>query len=239
AQGAFAVGRGFNAVFLCPVRPARGLTPMRVLIAEDDPRISQVLVQALTRAGFVTELETDGEAIWYRGDSEAFDVVVLDLGLPRMDGLTILKRWRNAGRDVPVLVLTARGQWEERVEGIEAGADDYVVKPFHMEEVVARVRSILRRAGGLASSRIDLDGLVLDTRLMQVLRDGVPIAVPPQEYRLLSYLAHRRGQVVSRMEITEHLYNQDFERDSNSVEVLVGRIRKRLGEHVVKTRRGF
>ena len=140
---------------------------------------------------------------------------------------------------MPVLILTARGQWEERVEGMEAGADDYVVKPFHVEEVVARLRAILRRAGGLASSRIDINDLVLDTRLMQVLRNGVPIAVPPQEYRLLSYLAHRRGQVVSRMEITEHLYNQDFERDSNSVEVLVGRIRKRLGEHVVKTRRGF
>ena len=212
---------------------------MRILIAEDDPRIAASLGEALAASGYLIESEVDGEMAWYRGDTEPYDAIVLDLGLPSLDGLTVLKRWRKAKRGVPVLILTARGQWEERVEGIEAGADDYVVKPFHVEEVVARLRAILRRAGGLASSRIDINDLVLDTRLMQVLRNGVPIAVPPQEYRLLSYLAHRRGQVVSRMEITEHLYNQDFERDSNSVEVLVGRIRKRLGEHVVKTRRGF
>jgi two-component system OmpR family response regulator len=212
---------------------------MRVLIAEDDPRISQVLVQALARAGFVAELETDGEDVWYRGDSEAFDVVVLDLGLPRMDGLTILKRWRNAGRDVPVLILTARGQWEERVEGIEAGADDYVVKPFHMEEVVARVRSLVRRAGGLASSRTPFGPYVLDLKQMQVLRDGTPIDLTPQEYRLIAYLVHQKGRVVSQLEITEHLYNQDYERDSNAVEVLVARVRRRLGPDVIKTRRGF
>lgn len=212
---------------------------MRVLIAEDDPRISQVLVQALTRAGFVTELETDGETVWFRGESEAFDVVVLDLGLPSMDGLTILKRWRNAGRDVPVLILTARGQWEERVEGIEAGADDYVVKPFHMEEVVARVRSLVRRAGGLASSRVAFGPYVLDIKQMQVLRDGTPIDLTPQEYRLIAYLVHQKGRVVSQLEITEHLYNQDYERDSNSVEVLVARVRRRLGPDIIRTRRGF
>lgn len=212
---------------------------MRVLIAEDDPRISQVLVQALSRAGFVTELEADGETVWYRGDSEPFDVVVLDLGLPRMDGLTVLKRWRNAGRDVPVLILTARGQWEERVEGIEAGADDYVVKPFHMEEVVARVRSLVRRAGGLASSRIAFGPYVLDLRQMLVLRDGTPIDLTPQEYRLIAYLVHQKGRVVSQLEITEHLYNQDYERDSNAVEVLVARVRRRLGADIIKTRRGF
>lgn len=212
---------------------------MRILIAEDDPRIAASLGEALEASGYLVETEADGELAWYRGDTEPYDAVILDLGLPSLDGLTVLKRWRKAKRGAPVLILTARGQWEERVEGMEAGADDYVVKPFHVEEVVARLRAILRRAGGLSSSRIDIHDLVLDTRLMQVLRNGVPIAVPPQEYRLLSYLAHRRGQVVSRMEITEHLYNQDFERDSNSVEVLVGRIRKRLGEHIVKTRRGF
>ena len=212
---------------------------MRVLIAEDDKRIADSLGEALTASGYLVETEQDGELAWYRGDTEPYDAIILDLGLPSLDGLTVLKRWRKAKRGAPVLILTARGQWEERVEGMEAGADDYVVKPFHVEEVVARLRAILRRAGGLSSSRVDIHDLVLDTRLMQVLRNGVPIAVPPQEYRLLSYLAHRRGQVVSRMEITEHLYSQDFERDSNSVEVLVGRIRKRLGEHIVKTRRGF
>ena len=212
---------------------------MRVLIAEDDKRIADSLGEALTASGYLVETEQDGELAWYRGDTEPYDAIILDLGLPSLDGLTVLKRWRKAKRGAPVLILTARGQWEERVEGMEAGADDYVVKPFHVEEVVARLRAILRRAGGLSSSRVDIHDLVLDTRLMQVLRNGVPIAVPPQEYRLLSYLAHRRGQVVSRMEIIEHLYSQDFERDSNSVEVLIGRVRKRLGEHVVKTRRGF
>ena len=174
-------------------------------------------------------MEADGENAWFRGDTEAFDAIILDLGLPSLDGLTILKRWRKAGRTSPVLILTARGQWDERVEGIEAGADDYVVKPFRMEEVVARVRAIVRRAGGFASSRIDIGDLVLDTRAMQISRNGVPIALTPQEYRLVAYLAHQRGRVVSQIEITEHLYAQDFERESNSIEVLVGRVRKRLG----------
>lgn len=212
---------------------------MRILIAEDDSRIASSLGEALEASGFLVETEADGELAWYRGDTEPYDAIVLDLGLPTLDGLTVLKRWRKAKRSAPVLILTARGQWEERVEGMEAGADDYVVKPFHVEEVVARLRAILRRSGGLSSSRIEIEDLVLDARLMQVQRAGVPIPLPPQEYRLLTYLAHRRGQVVSRREIIEHLYNQDFERDSNSVEVLIGRVRRRLGEHVIRTRRGF
>ena len=212
---------------------------MRMLIAEDDERIARSLGDALTAAGFLVEVEADGEMAWYRGDTEPYDAIVLDLGLPTLDGLTILKRWRQARRDAPVLILTARGQWEERVDGMEAGADDYVVKPFHVEEVVARLRAIIRRAGGLASSRIEIGDLVLDTRLMQVSREGVPVSLPPQEYRLLAYLAHQRGRVVSRMEIIDHLYHQDFERESNSVEVLVGRIRRRVGDDVIKTRRGF
>jgi DNA-binding response OmpR family regulator len=212
---------------------------MRVLVAEDDRRIAEALAAALKAAGFVAEVETDGEDIWHRGDTEDFDAIILDLGLPTLDGLTILKRWRKAGRTGPVLILTARGHWEERVEGIEAGADDYVVKPFRVEEVVARIRAIVRRSSGFASSRVEIDGFVLDTRAMQVSRDGVPINLSPQEYRLFAYLAHQRGRVVSQLEITEHLYAQDFERDSNSVEVLVGRVRRRLGADVIKTRRGF
>jgi two-component system, OmpR family, response regulator len=212
---------------------------MRILIVEDDPRISASLGEALAGAGFIVEIEADGELALHRGGTEPYDAIVLDLGLPNLDGLTVLKRWRKGKQSTPVLILTARGHWEERVDGMEAGADDYVVKPFHVEEVVARLRAILRRAGGLSSPRIEIEDLVLDTRLMQVLRNGVPIALPPQEYRLLSFLAHRQGQIVSRSEITEHLYSQDFERDSNSVEVLVGRIRRRLGNHVIKTRRGF
>lgn len=212
---------------------------MRILIAEDDARISDSLGEALAASGYLVQTEADGELAWHLGDTEPYDAIILDLGLPTLDGLTVLKRWRKAKRTAPVLILTARGQWEERVEGMEAGADDYVVKPFHVEEVVARLRAVLRRAGGLSSSRIEINDLVLDTRLMQVLRQGVPISVPPQEYRLLSYLAHQRGRVVPRMELIEHLYSQDFERDSNSVEVLIGRLRKRIGDGIIRTRRGF
>ena len=212
---------------------------MRVLVAEDDVRISEALAAALTAAGFAVETSADGEDIWHLGDTENYDAVILDLGLPMLDGLTILKRWRKAGRSVPVLILTARGQWDERVEGIEAGADDYVVKPFRIEEVVARVRAIVRRAAGHASARIEIGDLVLNTNTMQVSREGIPIPLTPQEYRLVAYLAHQRGRVVSQMEIVEHLYAQDFERESNSVEVLVGRVRKRLGSDIIQTRRGF
>ncbi len=212
---------------------------MRVLVAEDDPRIAGALAEALTAAGYAVEIEADGEIVWHRGDTEEFDAVVLDLGLPSVDGLTTLKRWRKAGRSAPVIILTARDGWEERVEGIEAGADDYVIKPFRMEEVIARVRAVLRRSGGLASSTITIGSLVLDFRFKQVSREGVPIALAPQEYRLLSYLAHQRGRVVTQLEITEHLYAQDFERASNSVEVLVARLRRRLGNDIVLTKRGF
>ncbi|GGE03797.1 DNA-binding response regulator [Aureimonas endophytica] len=212
---------------------------MRILIAEDDRRIAAALGLALSAAGFVPEYATDGEDAWFRGDTEPFDAIILDLGLPVLDGLTILKRWRRANRRAPVLILTARGQWDERVEGIEAGADDYVVKPFRMEEVVARMRAIVRRAAGFASSQIEIGDLLLDTRTMQVMRDGLPVALTPQEYRLLVFMAHQRGRVVSQIEITEHLYAQDFERASNAVEVLIGRLRKRLGANIIVTRRGF
>ena len=212
---------------------------MRVLVVEDDERIAETLTASLSKAGFGVERESDGEVAWFRGDTEAYDAIVLDLGLPQMDGLTVLKRWRSAGRLTPVLILTARGQWEERVDGIEAGADDYVVKPFHVQEIVARLRALVRRANGLASSRIAFVKYVLDLRTMEVTADGVPMELTPQEFKLISYLVHRRGQVVSQLEITEHIYNQDYERDSNAVEVLVARVRKRLGADVIKTRRGF
>jgi DNA-binding response OmpR family regulator len=212
---------------------------MRILVAEDDRRIAESLSNALSIAGFVAETESDGESAWFRGDSENFDAVILDLGLPTLDGLTILKRWRKAGRNHPVLILTARGNWDERVEGIESGADDYVGKPFRIEEVVARVKALIRRAAGNPGPRIEAAGLTLDTRSMQVLRDGSPLKLTPQEFKLVAYLMHQRGRVVSQLEITEHLYAQDFERESNSIEVLVGRLRRKLGEGVVQTRRGF
>jgi len=212
---------------------------MKILVGEDDDRIAEVLQSSLSRSGFEVQRESDGEAVWFRADTETFDAVILDLGLPQMDGLTILKRWRRGGLETPVLILTARGQWEERVEGIEAGADDYVVKPFHALEIVARIRALIRRSKGLASSRVAFGKYELDMRTMAVTEDGLPMDLTPQEFRLMAYLLHNRGRVVSQLEITEHIYRQDYERDSNAVEVLVARLRKRLGHDVVKTRRGF
>lgn len=212
---------------------------MRILVAEDDRVIAEDVASALSAAGFVVESEQDGEVVLVRGESEDFDAVILDLGLPRLDGLSVLRRWRKAGRDAPVLILTARHEWEERVEGIEAGADDYVVKPFRIEEVVARIRALIRRRNGVAAPQVSFAGLTLDPRLMQVSRNGVPTHLTPLEYKLVAYLAFNRGRVVSQLELTEHLYTQDFERDTNSIEVLVRRVRKRLGDDVIRTKRGF
>jgi len=212
---------------------------MRVLLAEDDVQLAGLVKATLTAAAFVVEIETDGEVVHQRGESEDFDAVLLDLGLPSLDGLTILKRWRKTGRSTPVLILTARNQWEERVEAIEAGADDYLVKPFRMEELIARLRAVLRRSKGFAAAPIRFGAFVLDTKLMQLSRDGVPIELTPQEYKVLAYLAFHRGEVVSQLRLTEHIYTQDFERNSNSIEVLVGRLRRRIGTDVIKTKRGF
>jgi two-component system OmpR family response regulator len=212
---------------------------MRVLVVEDDARLASPLTAALTAAGYRVDSETDGETAWFNGDTYDYGAVVLDLGLPSLDGLTILKRWRQAGRTMPVLIATARSDWQERVEAIESGADDYIVKPYRLEEAVARVRALIRRSAGLANSRVALGPLVLDLRMMSVTRDGEPIELTRQEYRLLAYLAQRRGQVVSQRELTNHLYDRDVELESNAVEVVVARVRKRLGADVIKTRRGL
>ena len=212
---------------------------MRILLAEDDVQLSELVRATLTAAAFVVEIEADGDVVHYRGETEEFDAVLLDLGLPSLDGLTILKRWRKSGRSMPVLILTARNQREARVEAIEARADDYLVKPFRMEDLTARLRAVLRRSNGFAAAPIRFGEFVLDTKLMQLTRDGVPVELTPQEYKVLAYLAFHQGEVVSQLRLTEHIYTQSFERNSNSIEVLVGRLRRRIGVDVIKTKRGF
>ncbi|MDR6288143.1 MULTISPECIES: response regulator transcription factor [Inquilinus] len=212
---------------------------MRVLLVEDDDRIAGDITGSLVRAGYAVQRATDGEEAWFRGETEDFDAAILDLGLPKLDGLTVLKRWRAAGRGMPILVLSARGTWAERVDGIDAGADDYLPKPFRIEELLARLRAIIRRSAGRPGPVLENGPVVLDPRQMKVTVDGVPIALSPQEYRLLSYLMHHAGRVVPQLELTEHLYAQDYERDSNAIEVLVGRLRRKLGIDFIETRRGF
>ncbi len=212
---------------------------MRVLVVEDDARIREDVCKALTAAGFSVDWVGDGEDAWFRGDTEDFSAIVLDLGLPHMDGLTVLKKWREAKRTVPVIALTARGSWMERVEGIDAGADDYLPKPFRMEELVARLRALVRRSGGHASSVITSGPLTLDTRQMRVSVDGVPVDLAPLEYRAVAYLMHNEGRVVSQAELSEHVHGTEDAYDSNAIEALIARIRKKLGGDIIKTRRGF
>jgi len=212
---------------------------MKVLLVEDDARIAAEVAEALSAAGYIVDAVKEGEEAWFKGDTEEYDAVVLDLGLPGMDGLSILKKWRANDRRFPILILSARGSWSERVEGIDSGADEYLPKPFHMAELLARLRAIIRRSAGNANTVISIGSLSLDPRQMRVSQDGQPINLSPQEYRLLSYLMHHAGRVVTQIELTEHLYAQDFERDSNAIEVLVGRVRKKLKVDIIETRRGF
>lgn len=212
---------------------------MRILLVEDDPLIARDLVAHLERAGYVVVHEHDGESGWYVGDSEDFAAAILDLGLPSMDGMTVLRRWRKAGRMLPVLILTARGNWEERVEGIDAGADDYLAKPFQVAEVLARLRALLRRSVGQANPVLSAGEVSLDPRSRLVTRSGLPVDLTPLEYRCLHHLLQNGDRHVSQLELTEQLYAQDFERESNSVEVLIGRLRRKLGRELIETRRGY
>jgi two-component system OmpR family response regulator len=212
---------------------------MRCLVVEDDDAIREDLQRILAAAGFSVDAVGDGEAAWYQGDVEDYDAVVLDLGLPKLDGLSILRRWRAAGRAFPVIVVSARGDWTEKVEGIEAGADDYLAKPFQTEELIARLRALIRRSSGNASSELIAGDIRLDTRSGKVTKAGEPVKLTAQEYKLLSYLMHHKGKVVSRTELIEHIYDQDFDRDSNTIEVFVTRIRKKLGADVITTIRGL
>lgn len=212
---------------------------MRVLLVEDDRHIAANVTRVLESAGYVVEAVSDGEDAWFRGDTEDYAAIILDLGLPKMDGLSVLKRWRANGRTTPVLILSARGSWAERVDGIDAGADDYLPKPFRMEELLARLRSVVRRSAGHASSVLEVGDVSLDERQKRVSLRGIPIPLSPLEYRVVTYLMHHRGRVVSQQELDENVYGTAEPHDSNALEVLVGRVRRKVGAGFIETRRGF
>ncbi len=212
---------------------------MRVLVVEDDADLNRQISTALADAGYVVDKALDGEEGHYLGETSPYDAIILDLGLPILDGVSVLEKWRRAGRKMPVLILTARDRWSDKVAGFDAGADDYVTKPFHMEEILARVRALVRRSAGQASSELTCGPVTLDTKGAKVMVTGMPVKLTSLEYRLLEYLMMHMGKVVSRTELVEHLYDQDFDRDSNTVEVFVGRLRKKLGVDVLHTIRGM
>jgi two-component system, OmpR family, response regulator len=212
---------------------------LRVLVVEDEIRLSRQLAKVLAEAGYAVDRATDGNQADFLATTERYDAVILDLGLPKVDGLTLLRQWRSAGILTPVLILTARGSWHEKVQGIDGGADDYVSKPFRMEEILARIRALIRRASGLAQPELRCGALELDPRTARVSVGGVPVKLTSHEFRVLSYLMHHRDQVVSRTELTEHIYAQDLDRDSNTVEVFVARLRRKLGASFIETVRGL
>ncbi|HVQ29002.1 MAG TPA: response regulator transcription factor [Vicinamibacteria bacterium] len=212
---------------------------MRVLVVEDEPLLAEQLASALGQAGYAVDCAADGERADLLATSEGYDAILLDLGLPRVDGLTLLRRWREGGSKVPVLVLTARGSWHEKVQGIDGGADDYVVKPFRIEEVLARLRALIRRSSGQLQPELRFGPVVLDPRGARVTVGGAPVKLTGHEFRVLSYLMHHQGRVVSQAELTEHIYAQSFDRDSNTVEVFVARLRRKLGPEVIQTVRGL
>ncbi len=212
---------------------------MRCLVVEDDPDIQADLARALEAAGFTVDVSGDGANAWYRGDVEDYDAAVLDLGLPQLDGLSVLRRWRAAGRAFPVIVVSARGDWTEKVEGIEAGADDYMAKPFEMGELIARVRALIRRGSGRLSNVVAIGRLRLDTARMSASFDGAPARLSPLEFRLLDYLAHQDGRAVSAGELADHLYGAAEDGDTNAIEAIVARLRRKFGAGIIATRRGF
>ena len=212
---------------------------MRLLVVEDDPDLNRQMVQALTDAGYVVDRAMDGEEGHYLGETNPYDAVVLDLGLPVLDGVSVLEKWRRAGKKMPVIILTARDRWSDKVAGFDAGADDYVAKPFHMEEVLARIRALVRRSAGHATSELSCGPLMVDTKSSRATVNGTAVKLTSLEYRLLAYLMMHKGKVISRTELVEHLYDQDFDRDSNTIEVFVGRLRKKLNVDVLRTIRGM
>jgi len=212
---------------------------MRILVVEDDADLSRQLKDALKDVGYAVDVASDGEEGHHLGDTEPYDAVILDLGLPVIDGVSVLQKWRADGKSFPVLILTARDQWSEKVAGFDAGADDYLTKPFHTEELMARLRALLRRAAGHTTDTIDIGGLSVDNRSARAFVDGMSIKLTSHEFRLLSYMATHRGRVISRTELVEHIYDQDFDRDSNTIEVFVGRLRRKIGTDRIETVRGL
>jgi two-component system OmpR family response regulator len=212
---------------------------MRILIVEDEASLAKQLTSSIAEAGYAVDHAADGERADFLAQTEQYDAMVLDLGLPKIDGLTLLRKWRDSGIATPVLVLTARGSWHEKARGIDGGADDYVSKPFRIEEMLARLRALMRRASGHAAPELRAGGVTLDPRLARVTLDGAPVKLTSHEFRVLSYLMHHRGRIVSQAEIIEHIYAQDFDRDSNTVEVFIGRLRRKLGASLIETVRGL
>jgi two-component system OmpR family response regulator len=212
---------------------------MRILVVEDEASLAKQLTSSIAEAGYAVDHAADGERADFLAQTELYDAMVLDLGLPKIDGLTLLRNWREAGLATPVLVLTARGSWHDKVRGIDGGADDYVSKPFRIEEVLARLRALIRRASGHLTLELRAGSVVLDPRQSRVTLDGAPVKLTGHEFRVLSYLMHHRGSVVSQVELTEHIYAQDFDRDSNTVEVFIARLRRKLGVSFIETVRGL
>ncbi len=212
---------------------------MRILVVEDDPDLSRQLSEVLKDNGYAVDTANDGEEGHYLGDTEPYDAVVLDLGLPQIDGVSILQKWRADGKKFPVIILTARNQWSEKVSGFDAGADDYLTKPFHTEELLARLRALMRRSAGHTTDSLEIGALLVDNRAARAFVDGQPIKLTSHEFRILSYMATHNGRVISRTELVEHIYDQDFDRDSNTIEVFVGRLRKKLGVDRIETVRGL
>jgi two-component system OmpR family response regulator len=212
---------------------------LRVLVVEDEAILARQLAGALEQAGYAVDCAGEGERADFMVQTENYDAVVLDLGLPKIDGLTLLKRWREQAVATPVLVLTARGSWHEKVQGIDGGADDYVAKPFQMEELLARLRGLIRRATGQVQPELRCGSVALNPKLARVTRDGTPVKLTSHEFRVLSYLMHHRGRVVSQSELTEHIYSQGSDRDSNTVEVFIARLRRKLGASFIETVRGL
>ena len=212
---------------------------MRILVVEDDSDLRRQLADVLSQSGYAVDLAADGEDGHFLGDTEPYDAVILDLGLPKMDGVSVLKKWRADGKSFPVLILTARDSWSEKVAGFDAGADDYLTKPFITEELLARLRALLRRAAGHSAATLEAGKLVVDTRAARASVNGEPVKLTAHDYRVLSYLMHHMGRVVPRTELVEHIYDQDFDRDSNTIEVFIGRLRRKIGQDRIQTERGL